>query len=78
MVSAIHHQSDSRAGNPGRNALGYGQIRGGQWPCERGRYSCHGNGCAAAFKKLSAGNIVLSFAHNTFPESKTKLFQQYA
>jgi hypothetical protein len=66
MLSAIHQQSNSRAGHP--QGSGFRQVRGGQRPLERRRYCCRNDSRASALDKLSAGNVVFAFAHMTYPE----------
>src|ERR1700680_1969218 len=67
MLSAIHHESNRRAGHTGCNIIGHWRVCGGQIHLERGPRACHGKNGAGALEKLSAGNITLAFAHSTFP-----------
>jgi hypothetical protein len=68
VLSAIHHESNRRAGHARFNTIGHRRVRGGQLHLERGPCGCHGEHGAGAFEKLPAGNISLAFAHKTFPE----------
>jgi hypothetical protein len=78
MLSAIHHESNRRAGHAGRNIIGHRRVRGGQLHLERGRRGCHGENGAGALEKLPAGNIAFAFAHKTFQNNYADSLYEYA
>ena len=69
MLSAIHHESNRRAGHAGRNIIGHRWVRGGQLHLERGPRGCHGENSAGAlahgaFLDQSGGDLARLIALN--------------
>lgn len=68
MFGAIHHEPDGRARYLSCRATSFGLDTAGQLRTELGPGSRRDQNSATTFEKLPAGDIVLAFTHDTFPE----------